>query len=86
MLQIQKPPKGFELVDRHTIPSLFNPDKGIIITIHETDDRYLGSRLKPEKWKYKVIAAKNQETKYKGSFQSLSHAKEKQYQLANEIE
>lgn len=79
---IKEIPSGYEMVDHHDNLTLHEPERGIIIMVHERDeiDREMFGRFP-----YKVSAAQNQKTKYDGVFDSHSHAEQKVMELAHDL-
>lgn len=75
-------PEEYEVIDHHDTLTLHEPERGIVIMVHERDEI---ERNLLDKFPYKVSAAENQKTKFNGVFGSLSHAEDKVRELANNL-
>lgn len=75
-------PDSYERIEHHDNLSLHEPDRGIIIMVHERDEL---ERELLDKFPFKVTTAQNQKSKYSGVFDSESHAEDKVRELANSL-
>jgi len=75
-------PDEYEVVEHHDNLTLHEPERGIIIMVHERDELH---QKMFDRFPYKVSAAQNQKTKFDGVFDSESHAEQKARDLAHEL-